>query len=63
MAVCKCFKKTLVNFLTVLRNTRCILVTAVCHQKKNYISKLKWEMVFDRMHFSESLIDFLSFDL
>ena len=32
-------------------------------KKKNYIPKLKWEMVFDRMHFNESLIDFLSFDL
>ena len=61
MAERKCFQKNW--FLTVLRNTRCIPVTAVCHPKKNNILKLKWEMVFDRMHFNESLIDFLSFDL
>ena len=40
-----------------------IPVTAVCHPKKTYIPKLRWEMAFDRMHFNESLINFLSFDL
>ena len=62
MAVCKCFKKHWLIFLlsSAIQDVYRLLQFVI---KKNYIPKLKWELVFDRMHFDESLIDFLSFDL
>ena len=63
MAVCKCFKKHwLISLLfSAIQDVYWQLQFVI--RKKKYIPKLKWEMVFDAMHFNDSSIDFLSFDL